>query len=114
LQFWCRYRPDLVGKSTLPRCQILESCLPVYSRCFDDAFCAGNQLPARVSARLVPRHPRNANELSLDYCVRRARNPPIPPQTWAVVGSRGRPKIGPHRQPKSPNKQRFSCVGRTW
>ena len=41
LQFWSRRRRDLVGKTTLLRCQILEyleACLPGYSRCFDDIF----------------------------------------------------------------------------
>jgi transposase len=41
LQFWTRCRRDLVEKTTLLRCQILEYlnlCLPGYSRCFDDVF----------------------------------------------------------------------------
>jgi transposase len=41
LQFWARYRRDLVLKTSLLRCQILEhleSCLPGYSRCFKDIF----------------------------------------------------------------------------
>jgi transposase len=52
LQFWSRYRRDLVEKTTLLRCQILEhleSCLPGYSRCFDNLFMSHMAL-------LVPRH----------------------------------------------------------
>jgi transposase len=51
LQFWARYRRDLVGKTTLLRCQILEhleACLPGYSRCFDNVFIS-------KMALLVPR-----------------------------------------------------------
>jgi transposase len=41
LQFWARCRRDLVAKTTLLRCQILEhleACLPGYSRCFENVF----------------------------------------------------------------------------
>jgi transposase len=41
LQFWARHRRDLVQKSSLLRCQILEhveGCLPGFSRCFDNVF----------------------------------------------------------------------------
>jgi transposase len=41
LQLWARHRRDLVQKSTLLCCQILEhleSCLPGYTRCFDNVF----------------------------------------------------------------------------
>ena len=44
LQLWARYRRDLVHKSTLLCCQILEhleSCLPGYVRCFDNVFNSG-------------------------------------------------------------------------
>jgi transposase len=41
LQLLARHRRDLVQKTTLLRCQILEHlevCLPGYGRCFDDVF----------------------------------------------------------------------------
>jgi transposase len=41
LQFWTRWRRDLVWKISELRCQIrehLEACLPGYSKCFDDVF----------------------------------------------------------------------------
>jgi transposase len=41
LQLLVRHRRDLVSKSTLLRCQILEhleACLPGYAKCFDDVF----------------------------------------------------------------------------
>jgi transposase len=41
LQFWTRFRRDLVQKTSLLRCQILEYLnvyLPGYSRCFDNVF----------------------------------------------------------------------------
>jgi transposase len=41
LQFWTRCRRDLVGKTSLLRCQILEylnAYLPGYSPCFDNVF----------------------------------------------------------------------------
>lgn len=41
VQLWARHRRDLVQKTTLLRCQILEhleACLPGYARCFDDVF----------------------------------------------------------------------------
>jgi len=50
LQLWARHRRDLVQKSTLLSCQVLEhleSCLPGYSKCFD------NVLNSRI-ALLVP------------------------------------------------------------
>jgi transposase len=41
LQLWTRHRRDLVEKSSLLRCQILEhleACMPRYERCFDNVF----------------------------------------------------------------------------
>ena len=41
LQMWARHRRDLVQKTTLVGCQILEhleAFLPGYARCFDDVF----------------------------------------------------------------------------
>jgi transposase len=51
LQFWTRCRRDLVRKTTLLHCQILEyleACLPGYSGCFDNIFIS-------KIALLVPR-----------------------------------------------------------
>ena len=48
LQIWSRRRSDMVGKTTLLRCQIgeyLEACLPGYSRCFEDIFRSKTALP---------------------------------------------------------------------
>jgi transposase len=61
LQLWARHRRDLVQKSTLLCCQILEhleSCLPGYAKCFDNVF---NSRIAFVIAAAYP-SPRAIDE----------------------------------------------------
>jgi transposase len=75
LQFWSRWRRDLVWKTSELRCQIrehLEVCLPGYSKCFDDIFISNIAL-------FLPRHfstPRaivEAGLLGLSQLARQAR-----------------------------------------
>jgi transposase len=65
LQLWARHRRDLVQKTTLLCCQILEqleACLPGYARCFNDVFMVNIALvvarhyatPAAVAAAGLP------------------------------------------------------------
>ena len=72
LQLLARHRRDLVEKTTLLRCQILEhleACLPGYARCFDDVFIS-------KIALLVPRRyptPQAIARAGLEGLTRLAR-----------------------------------------
>jgi transposase len=72
LQLLARHRRDLVSKSTVLRCQILEhleACLPGYAKCFDDVFIT-------KIALLVPRRyatPAAVAQAGLEGLIRLAR-----------------------------------------
>ena len=72
LQLLARHRRDLVSKSTLLRCQILEhleACLPGYAKCFDNVFIT-------KIALIVPKRyatPAAVAEAGLEGLTQRAR-----------------------------------------
>ena len=109
LQFWSRYRRDLVTKTTLLRCQILEfleSSLPGYSRCFDDAFIS------RI-ALLVPRRfatPQAIAEAGLAGLAQLARQGHVQVKRATLVRILGWAQNAPVPDGNAPLYQQMVCA----
>jgi transposase len=109
LQFWSRYRRDLVVKTSLLRCQILEfleSCLPGYSRCFDDAFIS-------KIALLVPRRfatPQAIVEAELAGLAQLARQEHVQVHRGTLVRILGWAQNAPVPDGNAPLYQQMVCA----
>jgi transposase len=108
LQFWSRWRRDLVWKTSELRCQIrehLEACLPGYSKCFDDLFISHIAL-------FLPRHfatPQAIVEAGLPGLSQLARQARVGVHRATLVRILGWAANAPAPADNAPLFQRLVC-----
>jgi len=109
LQFWARDRRDLVGKTTLLRCQILEhleACLPGYSRLFENIFITNIAL-------LLPRRfptPQAIVQAGLPGLARLARLGHVQVHGRTLTRILGWAQTAPAPDGNAPLHQRLVCA----